>query len=198
MTQTRPTTGWTRLRRQLCVDGNPMSRRSDRLAAWLPLAAVVAFLALTPVVVVASGAWMRADNAAARHAQLQTATAVLLQSAPGPVFSDNGANTWLDWVPARWTVDGQRHVGAIPVAAETSAGSKVTVYFTSTGQVRTPPMTTGHARVRVLTAQLIALAVLAMMLALLALVARRILDRRRLASWQIEWLTVGPRWSHHS
>jgi hypothetical protein len=198
MTDTRPTTGWTRLRRRLRVDGNPMSRGSDRLAAWLPLAAVVAFLALTPLVVEASGAWMRADNAGARHLQLQTATAVLLQSAPGPAFSDNGANTWLDWVPARWTSDGQRHVSAIPVAAGTPAGSRVTVYFTSTGRVHTPPMTTGHARGRVLTAQLIAVANLAMVLALLALLGRSVLDRRRLASWQTEWLTVGPRWSHHS
>lgn len=197
MTET-PTTKWMQLRRRLCLDGNPLGRRADRLAAWLPLAAIVAFLALSPLVFAASGAWMRAENNAARHVRLQPATAVLLQSAPGPVFSDNGANTWLDWVQARWTADGRQHVGAVPAAAKTPAGSKVTVYLTSTGQARTPPMTMGHARGRVLVAQLVALAVLAVIMALLALVARRILDRRRLASWQAEWLTVGPRWSHHT
>jgi hypothetical protein len=197
MTQT-PTTTWMQLRRRLCLDGNPLSRGSDRLAALLPLAAIVAFLALTPLVLALSGAWMRADNAAASKVRLHTATGVLLQSAPGPEFSDNGANTWLDWVPARWTAQGHQDVGAIPVAAKTPRGSRVTVYLTSTGRVQTPPMTAGHARGRVLAAELVALALLAVLLALLALLARWIVDRRRLASWQTEWLTVGPRWSHHS
>lgn len=192
-----PTTTWMKIKRRLCLDGNPLCRRSDRVAAWLPLAAVVAFLALSPVVFSVAGAWMRADNAVAQGAQLHSVTAVTLQAAAGPEFSDHGANTWFEWVPASWTSAGQRHVGNVPVAAMTPAGSKVTAYLNHAGKAQLPPMTSGHARDRVLVAGLAALAVLAMLVATLTGLARWILNRRRLASWQTEWVTVGPRWSHH-
>ena len=41
----------------------------------------------------------------------------------------------------------------------------------------------------------LALAVLAVFLAGLALLGRRVLDRRRLAGWEAAWLSVGPQWS---
>jgi hypothetical protein len=192
------TTKWPRLRRRLGLDGNPLRRRSDLIAAWLPLAAVVAFLALSPLAIGISGTWMRADNATARHVQLQTVTAVVTESAPGPEFSDQGANTWLEWVPAHWTDGGRQHYAYVPVPAGTPAGATVTEYLDSSGHVRMPPMTNAQARDRVLVASVAALAALAVLMAVMALIARRILERRRLASWQTEWLSVGPRWSHHT
>lgn len=193
-----PTTKWPRLRRRLGLDGNPLRRRSDLIAAWIPLAAVVAFLALSPIVIVVTGAWMRADNTAARHAQLHTVTAVSEEAAPGPEFSDHGANTWLDWVPAYWAAGGRTYSGDVPIAAKTPAGSQVTVHLNSAGHVVLAPMTSAQARDRVLVASLVALAGLAVLMAIAGWIAVRILDRRRLASWQTEWLSVGPRWSHHS
>jgi hypothetical protein len=44
----------------------------------------------------------------------------------------------------------------------------------------------------------IALAILAVFLAGIAWIAARILDKRRLASWESDWLVVGPRWSRQS
>jgi hypothetical protein len=192
-----PTTVWMRIRRRLCLDGNSLCRRSDRVAAWLPIAAIVAFLALSPLVVVATSAWIHADNTAAQHSPTHPVTAVTRQSASGPEFSDNGANTWLDWVPSRWIAGGREQVRNVPVAASTPAGSKVTVYLNRAGQVVLPPMTAGRARDRVLVADTAAVAELAVLIAMLAFVIRWIMDRRRLASWQTEWVTVGPRWSRH-
>ncbi len=197
-TMATPTTKWPRLRRRLGLDGNPLRRRSDLMAAWVPLAAVVAFLALSPLAFGLAGAWMRADNAAARQTQLHTVTAVTQQSAPGPEFSDQGANTWLERVPASWTSDGRQHTGNVPVAAGTPTGSDVTAYLSPSGQVSLPPMTNAQASDRVMIARLAGLVALAALMAIAAWIARRILDRRRLASWQTEWLSVGPRWSHHS
>jgi hypothetical protein len=193
-----PTTRWPRLRRRLGLDGNPLRRRADLIAAWIPIAAVVAFLAFSPLAIGVAGAWMRADNTAARHEQLHTVSAVLAESAPGPQFSDHGSNTWPEWVPAHWTADGRTYIADVPVAAKTPAGSHLTVYLDRSGHVRTPPMTDAQASARVLGASLTALAGLAALMAILAWIARRIMDRRRLASWQVEWLSVGPRWSHHS
>jgi hypothetical protein len=191
-----PTTVWIRIRRRLCLDGNSLCRRSDRVAAWLPMAAIVAFLALSPLVVVATSAWMRAYDTAAQHSRTHPVTAVTLQSAPGPEFSDDGANTWLDWVPSRWIAGGRQQRGNVPVAARTPAGSRVTVYLTDAGRV-VLPMTPGRARDRVFVADCAAVAGLAVLMAMLAFAARWIMDRRRLAGWQTEWVTVGPRWSHH-
>jgi hypothetical protein len=191
-----PTTVWIRIRRRLCLDGNSLCRRSDRVAAWLPIAVIVAFLALSPLVVVATSTWMRAYDTAAQHSRTHAVTAVTLQSAPGPEFSDHGANTWLDWVPARWIDGGRQQRGKVPVAARTPAGSKVTVRVTDSGQV-VLPMTPGRARDRAFVADVAAVAGLAVLMAMLAFAARWIMDRRRLASWQTEWVTVGPRWSHH-
>jgi hypothetical protein len=56
-------------------------------------------------------------------------------------------------------------------------------------------VTTAQAGDRVLADTVIALAGLAAMLAGLAWLARRVLDRRRLAGWETAWLAVGPRWS---
>jgi hypothetical protein len=91
-----PTMTWRRLSRRLGRDGNPLRRRSDLIEAWLLPAMITAFLALSPLVAGAAGIWVRADNAAARHAQLswRRVPAVLLQAAAGPQMSDNGANTW--------------------------------------------------------------------------------------------------------
>ena len=58
-----------------------------------------------------------------------------------------------------------------------------------------PPLTPAQARGRVIVAAVIFVASLAVLLAGLTLLARRVLDRRRLASWETAWLSVGPIWS---
>jgi hypothetical protein len=193
-----PTKLWMRLTARLGRDGNPLRRRADVIDAWLLPVAIAAFLALCPVVAAVTGAWVHADNAAARHAQRSwhRVTATLLQAAPGPEMSDNGANTWMVWTLARWSVDGRHYVGDVPAAAKSRAGSTETIWLDRAGNVRVPPLTPPQVGSRVLAASFIALAVLAVMLAGLAWLARWALDRRRLAGWETDWLAVGPRWSH--
>jgi hypothetical protein len=192
------TTTWMRLAGRLRRDRNPLRRRSDLIEGWLLPAAIAVFLAASPLVAAAAGLWVRADNAAATHAQLSwhRAPAVLLKAAPGPEMSDNGANTWLVQAPARWTSGGQTRTGSVPAPAGTSAGSTVRVWLDRAGNVRTPPLTAAQVSDRVIAATLIALAGLAVFLASMALLTRRVLDRRRLAGWESAWLSVGPQWSH--
>jgi hypothetical protein len=186
-----------RLVGRLGRSGNPLRRRSDVIEAWLLPVWIAAFLVLCPLVAGAAGLWVRSDAAGARHAELSwhRVPAVLLQAAAGPEMSDNGANTWVVWTPARWSADGRERVGSVPVPAKTRAGSTVTIWLDRAGKVRVPPATAAQVRDRVIVVTLAALAGLAVFLAGMLVLARRILDRRRLAGWESAWLTVGPTWS---
>jgi hypothetical protein len=70
------------------------------------------------------------------------------------------------------------------------------VWLDSHGQVQVPPLTAARLGETIDAALLIALASLAVVVSILALLARWILDRRRLAGWGAQWLAVGPVWSH--
>jgi hypothetical protein len=179
------------------LDHNPLRRRSDVLEAWLLPAVIAVFLALSPLLVGAADAWAHAQNAAVQQAQRSwhRLPAVLLQAVPGPLVSDNGANSWTTWTPARWTSGGRPHVGLIPAVSGTSADTTVSVWLDRAGHVRTPPLTAVQVRDRATLAALVALVALAAVLACLAPVARRLLNRRRLAGWETAWLSVGPHWS---
>ena len=192
-----PTTTWMKLNRRLGHRGNPLRRRSDLIEAWLLPAGIAMFLAVAPIIPVAIGIWVRADTAAAQRAQLSwhPVPAVVLRAAAGPEMSDHGANTWVVWTPASWTADGRQRLGSIPVPATTRAGSVVKVWLDRAGHVRQPPLTAGQTGDRVVVGSLIALAGLAVLLASLVLLTRRVLDRRRLAGWETAWLSVGPVWS---
>lgn len=195
-----PTATWMRLARRLRRDGNPLRRRSDVIEDWLLPGVIAVFVALSPLVAVGTTMVVRADNAAAQHGaqSLHAVPAVLLEAAPGPEMSDNGANTWLVWTRASWTADGRQWTGNVPVPANTKAGSTVTIVLDRAGKVRMPPPTPAEARDHIIVAVLIAIAALALLLAALAVLSRRILDRRRLAGWESAWLSVGPTWSRQS
>lgn len=196
---TPPTTTWTRLTRRLGADHNPLRRRSDLIEAWLLPAVIAVFLVLGPVAAGAASFWVHAGDAAARQAQRSwhRVPAVLLRAAPGPLMSDNGANTWLVETPARWVAGGRTQTGKIPAAAGTSAGATVPVWLDRAGNVQIPPQTQSQVQDRAIVAAAVALAALAVLLASLALLVQRLLDRRRLASWDAAWQAVGPQWSRN-
>jgi hypothetical protein len=192
-----PTTTWMRLARRFGFDHNPLRRRSDLIEAWLLPAAIAAFLILSPLLVGAASRVVHDENAAVAQAQRSwhRATAVLLEAVPGPLMTDNGANTWMTWTPARWNTGGRQHVGPVPASAGTSAGSSVTIWLDRAGNVQTPPLTAVAVQDRVVLAALIALSALAAVLAAGALIGNCLLDHRRLTKWGTAWLSVGPQWS---
>jgi hypothetical protein len=191
------TTTWTRVSRRLGFDRNPLRRRSDMAEAWLPPVAIAVFLALSPLLVGMAGAWAHAENAAAARAERSwhRVPAVLLEPVPGPMMSDNGANSWLAWAPARWITGGRAHVGPVPAPSGTRAGATVPVWLDRAGHVQAPPLPEGQVRYRAVLAALVGLTALAAVFAGLVLIVRWLLDRRRLAGWETAWLAVGPQWS---
>jgi hypothetical protein len=186
-----------RITRRLGRDGNPLRRRADLIEAWLAPAAIVVFLALCPLVMFVTGITVRADNGAARQVQQSwhPVKAVVLDAVPGPEMSNHGANTWLTWTPATWTAAGHEWIGEVPAPASTRADGTVTAWLDRAGDVMLPPLTAAGARERVAYATLIALAALAVLLAIGTAIARRALDRQRLAGWETAWMSVGPVWS---
>jgi hypothetical protein len=187
--------------RRLGLDHNPLRRRSDKVEGWLLPAAIAAFLVLGPVLGGLASARVHADNAAVQRAERtwRRVPAVLLQAAPGPMMSDNGANAWLVWTPARWIADGRMRTAAVPAPSGTRAGATVQVWLDRAGTVQLPPTTAAvGAGDRVVVATSFVLAALAVFLAGLALLGRVVLDRRRLAGWEADWLSVGPQWSRHA
>src|SRR5689334_16276328 len=193
-----PTTMWTRLRRRLAADGNPLRRRADVAAAWLLPAAVVAFLVLSPLAVAAADALAHAGVAPAEQAQRswRQVPATTLAPAAGPVQPAQGSDSWTTWVPARWLVAGQQQTGQVPVPAGTWAGRTVPVWLDSSGRVQNPPLLAGAVRNRVLAAAVMALASLALLLATVAVAVWGALTRRRLASWDTAWLAESQH-GHH-
>jgi len=187
---TPPTTKWTRLRRRLAADGNPLRRRADVAAAWLAPAAAVAFLVLSPLAVAAADALAHAGISSAEQAQQswQKVPATTLAPAAGPVQPAQDSDSWTAWVPARWLIAGQPQTGEIPVPAGTWAGRTVPVWLNPSGQVQIPPLSPGEVRNRVLAAASMALASLALLLATVAMAVWGALTRRRLASWDTAWL----------
>ena len=195
---TATTTTWVKLSRRFGMDGNPLRRRADKIEAWLTPAAIAVFLALCPVVAIGMSTWVHADNAAVQRAEhsWHPVKAVLLQAAPGPVESDSGANTWTVWTPARWSVDGRRETGKVPVAAKSPAGSTQTVWLNRAGAVQVPPAPASQVAALADAATAVGLTALAALLAGVTWLTHRTLDRRRLALWERAWMSVGPRWSH--
>jgi len=142
---------------------------------------------------------MRAANTSQERAQANWRhyPATLLAPVPGPNEIDHGANSWIAWAPAVWTVGGVKHHGEIPAEAGSRAHSVATVWLDSHGKIRMPPLTPGQAGSRILEARAGGLAVLAVALAIMLMFARRMLDRLRLKGWENAWLHVGPTWSRH-
>jgi hypothetical protein len=202
----RPTSSWRseRLSRglthRLAIDGNPLRRRSDFIDAWLAPAAAALFLVLCPVIFFVLGMLIRADNAAVVRAQQswQPVKATLLQSTPGPAFPDNGANTWTAWTAARWTYHGHTYRGEVPATSGSSAGSTQTIWLNHAGHVQRPPMSPALVSDWIFGDTLLAAGALALLLIVAVWLIRRILDRRRIASWELDWLIVEPRWSRQA
>jgi len=115
----------TRLARRLGLDGNPLRRRSDKIAARAAALLLAVFLIGAPLLSVAAAGWAGRAAAAMQRAERswRLVPAILLQAAPVPVAA--GGILAYPRVPARWTApDGQARTGRIPVSTRLAAGHR--------------------------------------------------------------------------
>jgi hypothetical protein len=183
----------TRIARKLGLDGNPLRRRTDKIAARLSALLLAVFLIGALFLSVAAVGWAGQHGGAELGAtrSWHQVPAVLLQGAPAPTATSGVFGNYQ--VLARWiTPDGRARTGRIPVSADMAAGRTVRLWAGS-------PTGTPLNR-RAVVADEVAVAVVAtgglgIVLLCLAWAGRWVLDRRRLADWEAGWSAVGPQWT---
>jgi hypothetical protein len=185
----------TRLARRLGLDGNPLRRRIDKIAACLAALLMAAFLIGAPMLSMAAARWVGHAAAAGQRAarSWRQVPAVLLRGAPplavGEAFGTSS-------VTARWTApDGHQREGRIPVSTGLAAGRTVQLWVDTAGSPTGPPPRYGAPVASEALVAVLAPAALGAMLWWLAGVGRWMLDRRRLADWEAAWTAVGPQWT---
>jgi ABC-type Fe3+ transport system permease subunit len=180
-------------------DRNPLRRPADRAETIVLVLLLVAFLVGAPLAALASGAWahtMAQRAALAQAATRRQVTAVVLAAPAAPAGPLLGSSDLVSVVRARWTApDGTVVTSEMPVPIGTRAGATVPVWTTRDGQLTSPPM--GDSQVASLAhlGEIAGAAAVALLLALVGIVARRSLDKRRMAAWDADWQSTGPRWT---
>jgi hypothetical protein len=186
----------TRLARRLGVDGNPLRRRTDRIAACFAALLLAMFLVGAPVLSIAAIGWAGRTGATEQQAarSWHQVSAVLRQTARAPSFSREllGSSPVQAW----WTApDGRVRSGAIPVSAGLAAGHTVPLWVDEAGLPAGPPPSHGATLAREAAAGVVATVALGIVLLCLAQAGRWALDRRRFAGWEAAWTAVGPQWT---
>jgi hypothetical protein len=177
-------------------DGNPLRRAADRAETVVLALLFVAFLVGAPLAALASGAWAHTTAQRAEVAQAASrhqVTAIVLTTPALPTVGSWGQDSS---AKARWTApDGTVVTGEVPVLVGTTAGATVPVWTTRNGQLTSHPL--GDSQVASLTelGEITGAAAVALLLALVGVVARRSLDKRRMAAWDADWQSTGPRWT---
>jgi hypothetical protein len=180
-----------RLARRLGLDGNPLRRRTDKIAACLAALLLAVFLIGAPLLSVAAIGWAGRAGAAELRAERswRQTPAVLLPDTPaaGQILGHSRG-------PARLTPSGNpERTGQIPVSTGLSVGRPmVPLWLAPAGSRARPGLSHRGLVANEAAAALVATVALSIALLSLAWAGRWLLDRRRLAGWEAEWAVVGP------
>ena len=183
----------TRIARKLGLDGNPLRRRTDKIAACLSVLLLAVFLIGAPFLSAAAAGWAGHHGDAELRAtrSWHQVSAVLLRSALAPT-----AVSGYYQVLARWTTPaGRARTGRIPVSTDMAAGRTVRLWVDSAGSPTGNPLNRRAVVADEVAAAVVATSGLGIALLCLAWAGRWVLDRRRLAGWQAGWAAVGPSWT---
>jgi type II secretory pathway pseudopilin PulG len=180
-------------------DRNPLRRGMDRLETGLlvglfaVMAVVTAFAApLVGRASYASAMQTRQEQLTDRH-QVQ---AVLTKDAD-PVSGWSLSAYVL--TPATWTsVTGVRRSGEVPADPQSRKGTPVTVWTDRSGYLDSPPLAVSEAasQADAATVGLIIAGGVVYMTAAAAI--RQLLNRRRMAAWDADWVATAPAWNRQS
>jgi hypothetical protein len=190
----------TWIARKLGLDGNPLRRRTDKIAACLSVLLLAVFLIGAPFLSAAAAGWAGHHGDAELRAtrSWHQVSAVLLRSAPAPtaVSGYYQAVSGYYQALARWTTPaGRVRTGRIPVSADMAAGRTVRLWVDSAGSPSGNPPNRRAVVADEVAAAVVATSGLGIALLCLAWAGRWVLDRRRLAGWQAGWAAVGPPWT---
>lgn len=160
----------------------------------------VVFLAGAPFEAQASGVWAHAAlqrEQAAQESSWRLVPAVLL-AAPvtGARAGDIGPGPQ---ARARWIApNGATIISDIPVTPGEKAGTTVRIWVARDGELTQPPLLDSQVSNEVDCIKAGAVMALAATLAAVGFMARRSLDKHRMAAWDAEWRSAGPRWTRRA
>ena len=173
------------------------SRRS-RIATLLTAQLLLVFLVGAPLLAIGTYSWAGRVGAAELRAERSwhvVSAVLLMKSAPSPNSFASGLFGY-SWVPARWVgPNGQARSGNIAVEIGMAAGRTVPIWVNAAGRPTDPPLTQRAVQARSATVAAVAALAALCVLSLLAWAGRALLDRRRLADWELAWAIVGPKWT---
>jgi hypothetical protein len=180
-------------------DGNPLRRRTDRLETCLLAGLFVAAAAGAPFAAQAAGRAWDADATHTRLAELAArheVTAVLAQSA-GAL----GEYTLSSQVPtlASWTSrGGTLRAGDVPAAPGSPPGTLVSVWTDDNGYLVSPPLTVTEVADQADAARVTAVGGIIICYMAGTLAIRRLINHRRMAAWDADWLATAPVWNRQA
>ena len=182
--------------RGLRPDRNPLRRGTDRLETFLLAGLFVAAAAGTPF---AAHAASHASAVDAQHAQQEQLVArhqvratLTQNAAPVSVY---GLNTYV-LTPGTWTsVDGVRRSGTVPAEPGSPKGKAVTVWTYTNGYLASPPLTAAEVAGQADAAMAGTIAGVGIVCAAGAGAIRQVLNRRRMAAWDADWLATARTWN---
>jgi hypothetical protein len=176
----------------LWPDHNPLRRASDRAEAAIIAGLALAFLIGAPLIALA--VWQLAASTAftttdAAHAGLSPVPARVLADAP-PSYG------YAVLVPARWKApDGAQRSGRIAVRPGTQAGAGVTVWAGPSGRLARTPMSAFQTSFQADVTAGMTVPCWGVFLVCAGVLSRRLLEARRLAAWDADWLATDRRGS---
>ena len=117
----------------------------------------------------------------------------------GSPFAAQAAGSWAHATAARdqHVHNAQLYQAPAPRLVYLPPGSAAAVMIgdNAAGQQEGPQLQHAQVAGQVQAAAGLAVAAVAAVLFIVGWVARRVLDKRRLAAWEADWLVTGPRWS---
>ncbi|HET9080777.1 MAG TPA: hypothetical protein VFO01_09710 [Trebonia sp.] len=191
--------GWwlSRAVRGARLDRNPLRRATDRLETCLLAGLFVGLAAGAPFAAQAASHASYAGALQARQEQLATrhqVRAVLTSNAAPLSGYSLSANVLTG---ATWTsVTGVRQSGEVPAPAGSPKGTAVTVWADDgSGYLDSPPLTMTEAAGQADAAMVGAIAGTGLVYVVGSWAILRLLNRRRMAAWEADWLATAPTWN---
>jgi hypothetical protein len=181
--------------RGLWPDRNPLRRPIDRVESMVIAGLVIAFLAVAPVAAAVAAAAVHGNGAytaQAQRANWHQVPAVLLTSTvvPGDGYQPSVVAIWA-------APNGTVRIGMVPAPLVPRVGAKVMVWVNAAGWQTGRPLQPSQVQSQMVLAAMFAPVVLGLVLLCAGQLAHYLLQRQRLAVWDVEWRTVEPQWSRH-
>jgi hypothetical protein len=185
-----------RVLRGLRPDRNPLRRKLDRVEAFIFGGLLVAAASTAPVAALGASHWAYSDAlpvARVQQATIHQERAVLL-TAPGTTSGYTVTSSGP--AAAEWgTPAGALRTGEVEVPANSVKGQKFTVWVDKAGGLTSPPLTLAEAADQGTFAAVMAVVVTLVACLTMALVTRIVVNRRRLAAWEADWVVTAPKWN---